>query len=62
MSVLGRLIVVGGGLVLGLLAAGYAASRDVKKIKSTTRGYRYVHRPYRRPDPRTSVRPRNEWS
>lgn len=57
MNVLGRLIIIGGGFALGLLAAGAAAARDKREMQDKIRRRGSIHRPSVRPLPRRRRRP-----
>ena len=61
MSVLARLLIVGGGLALGLIAAGSAAKADKERMMARTRGYRGVNRRFVRPVSRRTSRPRGTY-
>lgn len=45
MSVVSKLLIVGGGLALGLVASGVAASIDQKRMKSRFRSKRILIKP-----------------
>ncbi|MCP4583500.1 MAG: hypothetical protein GY839_17970 [candidate division Zixibacteria bacterium] len=59
---LARILIIGGGLALGLAAAGVAAMLDRDRMIKRSRKYKVVHRYTPRSDRRRASRPARDWS